>query len=69
MLETVDWERAGRGPPINHYTRLNILLQRRALLFAAGYQSGPVVERVLRFIHRTRDAIIIANRHNPNPPF
>jgi hypothetical protein len=69
MSDATDWDRVGYGPPINHCYRLHCLLRRRAELIAAGHQYGPLIDRVLRFIDRTKTVIIDANRDNPNPPF
>lgn len=69
MLEPIDWDRVGRGPPINYYRRLNHLLRKRAQLIAAHYHYGPVIDRTERYIGRTKMVIIEANRENPNPPF
>lgn len=69
MLSSADWDRVGQGPPINHCRRLDCLLRRRALLIAACYDHDPMIDRTLRFIDRTKTAIIEANRDNPNPPF
>jgi len=69
MSVAIDWDRVGYGPPINYYRRLHSLLWRRSQLIAAGYHGGPLIDRVLRFINRTKTVIIEANRDNPNPPF
>lgn len=69
MSDAMDWNHAGYVPPINYYRRLHSLLRRRSLLIASGYQYGPLIDRVLRFISRTKTVIIEANRDNPNPPF
>lgn len=69
MSDTMNWDRAGYGPPINYYRRLHSLLRRRSHLIAAGQKYGPMIDRVLRFIDRTKTVIIDANRGNPNPPF
>ncbi len=69
MSETIDWDRVGYGPPINYYDRLHCLLRRRSQLIAQGYHYGPLIDRVLLCIDRTKIVTIEANRDNPNPPF
>ena len=69
MSDAIDWDRVGHGPPINYYYRMHCLLRRRSQLIAAGCHYGPLIDRVLRFINRTKNVIIEANRDNPNPPF